>query len=322
MAPQQPTSNTPIFNLDFSQFPATPLNRSSQHRPAISSPLSSSPIRASQSSPIHHGGSSSSPPLSPRDINALPRGHVQSSPAQCSFSSIFSPAASTPAGLSNNSSNRFSKYASRSTKPNPLRQSRENAQDSRRKLFLKNVRQRADDKSWERRGGDQEVLRLEWAVLDRKWREQKDSDVDGILFEDDIDEFQQLTTGQHSTATRDGYYSAHTDSMEPDEMMADAMALEEQRELDAMLSLLEPERPMSMETATSHAQSQSSGGERPNSPLMLSDDEYDDLFMDLASEEHVGGVGPGGNGGAWPSFSQMSHAATQEFACSGEMDMS
>jgi len=36
-------------------------------------------------------------------------------------------------------------------------QKREEARESRRKLFLKNVRERADDKAWERRGGDQEV---------------------------------------------------------------------------------------------------------------------------------------------------------------------
>lgn len=118
-----------IFNLDFS----------SPHKPAVSSPLSSSPIRPSQ------GHSNSSPPLSPRNPNTLlllPRRDSQSSPVRDS-----------------QPSNKLFKYASRSAKPNPLlpRQGRENAQESRRKMFLKNVRQRADDKTWLRRGGDQEV---------------------------------------------------------------------------------------------------------------------------------------------------------------------
>ncbi|KXJ87691.1 hypothetical protein Micbo1qcDRAFT_207888 [Microdochium bolleyi] len=316
------TSNTPIFSFEYSQLPATPHVRQQQHRPSISSPLSSSPIRASQSSPVHYGAGPSSPPLSPRDINTLPRGggsggfsrNVQSSPAQCSsFASIFSPLGSADASSSSNNSNRFSKYANRSAKPNPLRQSRETAQDSRRKLFLKNVRQRADDKSWERRGGDQEVLRLEWAVMDRKWRQQKDADVDGILLEDDFeDEPQHFTVETPFGSANNGsstYSRWGQASMEHDEeTMADAMALEEQRELDAMLSLLEPQS-SSAPTET----------RRPPSPSMLSDDEYDDLFMDLVSEDQAGGNG--GGGGAWPAFAQPTQD-DQDFVCSGEMDMS
>lgn len=97
------------------------------HRPAVSSPLSSSPIRPS------------SPPLSPRGPNTLPRRETQSSPLQ-----------------PKEGSSRF-RYAARPARPNPIVQRREDAQDSRRKLFLKNVRQRAEDCRWERRGGDQEA---------------------------------------------------------------------------------------------------------------------------------------------------------------------
>lgn len=130
-------------------------------------------------------------------------------------------------------------------------------------------------------------------MLDRKWREQKNADADGILYEDDIDEFQQYAPEQQTHAASANYFAQHPHGLEPDEMMADAMALEEQRELDAMLSMLEPQ-------ATS-SQSGFHGVPRPTSPSMLSEDEYDDLFMDLASEEQQG---------------------SQEFVCSGEMDMS
>ncbi|KAJ1326291.1 hypothetical protein MN608_07738 [Microdochium nivale] len=315
--PRNTSSSTPIFSFDFTQLPATPYSQSSsrqqqqpQHRPSVSSPLSSSPIRVSQSSPPYRGGAAPSSPLSPRDINTLPR-NVQSSPVHCSsFASIFCPLGSEEA---NNNNNRFSKYASRNAKPNPLRQTRETAQDSRRKLFLKNVRQRADDRSWERRGGDQEVLRLEWAVLDKKRRQQKDADRDGILFEDDIEDEPQhssIATHPSFTTNENPFFSySHSAGMGNDEeMMADAMALEEQRELDAMLSLLEPQS----STAPTDAQ-------RPPSPSMLSDDEYDDLFMDLVSEDHEAGRS---GGGAWPPFAQAHHASSQDFVCSGEMDMS
>ncbi|KAI0440452.1 hypothetical protein F4803DRAFT_563824 [Xylaria telfairii] len=210
--------STPIFNLDFS----------SPHRPVISSPLSSSPLRPSQASP----------PLSPRDPNTLPRREIQSSPIR-------------------GSSSKFSKYASRTVKPNPLRLSRENAQESRRTLFLNNVRQRADDRKWEQRGGDQETLKLEWNVLNRQRKQEKDMDLDGIVYHDELDDIPE------------NVFEAQA---ETDDMMVDAIAREEEAELDAMLSLLD-------------TSSSSQTLEQP-STLSLSDDEdYDSLFMDILSQQ-------------------------------------
>ena len=87
-------------------------------RPAAPSPLSSSPIRAS----------------SPREDDYTR--DVKSSPIRAP---------------------KF-KFASRPVRQAPVAQKREVAQEARRKLFLKNVRQRADDQKWERRGGEQEVF--------------------------------------------------------------------------------------------------------------------------------------------------------------------
>lgn len=86
------------------------------HRPAVPSPLSSSPVRASS-------------PLSPIDSNALSQRQTQSSPIQ-------------PPKF---------KYAARPTRPNPVMQRREEAQDKRRRGFLQSVRQKSDDKAWRRR---------------------------------------------------------------------------------------------------------------------------------------------------------------------------
>ncbi|KAI0595409.1 hypothetical protein F4775DRAFT_375008 [Biscogniauxia sp. FL1348] len=213
------TMHTPIFNLEFS----TP------HRPAVSSPLSSSPIRPSQASS----------PLSPRHPNTLPRRDIQSSPIQ--------------------GPSKF-KYASRNAKPNPLKQTKQSAQESRRKLFLKNVRQRADDKVWERRGGDQEALKLEWAAFNRQWKKQKDTDIDGFVFEDELNDIPQLP---HSTP-------------DDDEMMVDTMAQDEERELEAMISMFETD-------SFSH---QPTRPESPSPSLSLSDDDdYDSLFRDLLSQQ-------------------------------------
>lgn len=86
------------------------------HRPVVSSPLSSSPVRASS-------------PLSPIDRNANSQRQVQSSPIK-------------PPKF---------KFASRPTRPNPLNRKREEVQDGRRKQYLQNVKQNREDKAWQRR---------------------------------------------------------------------------------------------------------------------------------------------------------------------------
>ena len=94
-------------------------------RPAVPSALSSSPIRAS---------------LSPLDENALPRVRdVLSSPPQ--------PTTTTP---------KF-RFAAQATRRNPVVRRREDAQESRRNLFLRNVRQRAEDSAWGRRDVENKV---------------------------------------------------------------------------------------------------------------------------------------------------------------------
>ncbi|KAI0393265.1 hypothetical protein F5Y17DRAFT_314372 [Xylariaceae sp. FL0594] len=226
---------TMSFNIDFS----------SPHRPAVSSPLSSSPLRLSQSSP----------PLSPRDPNRPPRRDTHSSPIQAPPSKF--------------------KFASRNCKPNPLRLSREKSQENRRTLFMKNVRQRADDRMWEKRGGDQEVLILEWKAMNRKVRDKIATDLDGVLFEEDIDDI-----------------PVHAEKLQPevDDKMVDVLAQEEEEELNAMLSLLDP---------TSSAP----GTVQLGTPSLSDDEDYDSLFIDILKEEEGGG-------------------ASEAFMTSGQMDMS
>ena len=43
------------------------------------------------------------------------------------------------------------KFAARPAKKNPVVRKREDARDGRRRLFLQNVRQRGEDRAWERR---------------------------------------------------------------------------------------------------------------------------------------------------------------------------
>ncbi|KAK0384934.1 hypothetical protein NLU13_7413 [Sarocladium strictum] len=112
---------TPIFGAVASS-PA-PWN----NRPAVSSPLSSSPIRASS-------------PLSPLDKNTLFQRQTQSSPLQ-------------PPKF---------KFASRPSRPNPLVRKREEAQEARRTNFLQSVRRKAEDKAWQRRDIEGHFLKTSW----------------------------------------------------------------------------------------------------------------------------------------------------------------
>ncbi|KAL6834818.1 hypothetical protein V8C40DRAFT_261503 [Trichoderma camerunense] len=97
------------------------------NRPAVSSPLSSSPVRAS--SPL---SADEQAPCNPRQ--------VQSSPIR-------------PINF---------KYQARPARPNPVMRRREETQEQRRRNFLQNVRQKAEDKSWQRRDIEGQFLKTNW----------------------------------------------------------------------------------------------------------------------------------------------------------------
>ncbi|KXX81943.1 hypothetical protein MMYC01_200316 [Madurella mycetomatis] len=150
----------------------TPMPTFSFHhnRPAIPSPLSS-PIRtASSPPPQQQQQRQQCSPLSPCHPQ---RGTTQSSP-------IF-PSTNTT-GSSCGSKFRF---ATRNPRPNPALKRREDAQEGRRRLFLQNVRQRADEKRWERRGGEDEVEELEQERQEGEgMRRDVDMDVDALMVDD------------------------------------------------------------------------------------------------------------------------------------------
>lgn len=115
-------------------------------------------------------------------------------------------------------------------------------------------------------------------MLDRQRRQQKDADLDGIVFEDEIEDIPELQ---------------RESPQNPDDMMVDAIAQEEEEELNAMFSMYE---------AQSSRLSQPSQPPMQTEPPALSDDEdYDDIFQDLLSQQE---------------------GSTQDLALSGQMDIS
>ncbi|GAB0133876.1 hypothetical protein EsDP_00002270 [Epichloe bromicola] len=191
------------------------------HRPSVSSPLSSSPIRASS-------------PLSPVDRNALPQRQIQSSPIQ---------------------QPKF-KFASRPVRQNPLLRKREDLQDARRKNFLQNVRQKADEKAWQRR--DVEGQFLKNSLLADIGRLSHDAP---FLSETDLED--AMAFHQERPPTED-------DEM-PDEHPLDD-------DLEDMVASFDEHRSQSQNQGQTH------GDQRPPSPT-LSDEDYDDIFAELIAQE-------------------------------------
>ncbi|KAM4066258.1 hypothetical protein HRG_000393 [Hirsutella rhossiliensis] len=237
MPRKPPESGIPAANM-LSFAPAPPWSSTSppptvfcgtswdHHRPVVSSPLSSSPVRATS-------------PLSPMDRNALPQRQTQSSPIQPPPNKPFAASFSVP-----------SRFASRPTRPNPLVRGREDARLSRRHNFLQRVRQSADDKAWQRRDIEGQFLKTSWlASLGRLSHDAP------AISDADIED---------ATAFR----ADAAQSTDQDEMMVDS-----QREDDELEALV-----------ATHDQHFAFRKRQP-SPASLSDEEYDEIFAELMSQE-------------------------------------
>lgn len=203
------------------------------------------------------------------------------------------------------------RFASRPTKPVPRgQQSRDAAQQTRRTLFLKNVRQRADDRNWDRRNFEQELQKLEWWSLEREIRQAREADVMSMLTEQDIEDAADWMASPSSSApssemasffddgdddatadtsfstadTRrhDGggmYYDQAADEEDEEAMnerMADLLAMEEEAEMDALIASMEAEPSASVQMAPP---------ERPASTVYSDDEDYDAIFSELLSGE-------------------------------------
>ncbi|EGX95852.1 hypothetical protein CCM_00506 [Cordyceps militaris CM01] len=200
------------------------------HRPAVSSPLSSSPLRASS-------------PLGTQDerADAFSLRQTQSSPIQ------------PP---------RF-KYAARATRPNPVLRRREDAQQQRRATYLRSVRDKAEDKAWQRRDIEGQFLKSNWiADMDRLSHDAPE------LSEADIEDASSFQP--ELLRLKEDAQDADMDGGDDD--MVDEYA--EDAELEAMFaSYQQQQQPLSPAT-------------RPISPS-LSDDEYDDIFEELLSAKDI-----------------------------------
>lgn len=89
-------------------------------------------------------------------------------------------------------------------------------------------------------------------------RQEKELDIDGLVFDDETEE---IAENQRDVQME-----------ETDDMMVDAIAREEEAELEAMLSLLDTTSSLQVPR-------------RPNTPSLSDDEDYDTLFMDMLSQQ-------------------------------------
>ncbi|KAF7896310.1 hypothetical protein EAF00_006324 [Botryotinia globosa] len=212
----------------------TPVSAHKQLRhytPHVPSPLSSSPLR-------------SSPPVSPLEPrNAiLPTRIQQAGDSHTSFMMSPESGASKTASPDKNHSNsnkhspnREGTFSKRITKTNPLLHGQGDGRETRRKLFLRRVREDSEDRRWKARGGDDEMMRTIWIAEQRRRAERQARDAQGWAV--DVDE-------------QDMQLDYGAGNLSLDEVMAEEVARNEEEELEALLSsMTEAERRQTLDKA-------------------------------------------------------------------------
>ncbi len=178
-----------------------------------------------------------------------------------------------------------SEKSKRVVKNNPLihKEDQDGGRETRRKLFLKNVRVKSEDKRWEKMGGDDEILRTLY-VADRH-RAQSRSLREAVPYQEITEELEELE-GMH----RDEERQSWTRKMERDreEEMAEEVAKQEEAEVQAYLKMMESEqdegrrRQNEADSPVLGRQAQMVGDEDE-----YGDAEYDAIFADVDMNEYV-----------------------------------
>lgn len=146
------------------------------------------------------------------------------------------------------------------------------------------------------------MLKLEWFSLNKDLQQAKNADLDGLVFESDIEEAARLreeAAASSSAAVVPGRAQGPL-SADADEMMVDTFEQgqrAEVEEFEAMMASIQDGGADGQQWVQQHEQLKP-----PDSPHLSDDDDYDALFMDYFSQEQQG----------------SGHAT----ASSGEMDLS
>lgn len=116
-----------------------------------------------------------------------------------------------------------------------------------------------------------QLLKSSW---DREMRQRiitKQMEGDAFFSEADIDDAAEILIEQRQREAAQPQHESHANA---DEMMVDEIALQEERELEALLMSYDERSP---------TQQPPDGIQRPYSPSLSDDEDYDALFMELVS---------------------------------------
>ncbi|KAJ4302345.1 hypothetical protein N0V88_002489 [Collariella sp. IMI 366227] len=158
-----------------------------------------------------------------------------------------------------NNSTKFRFASCNPRQANPLLKRREDVQEGRRRLFFQNVRQRREEERGDA-GREDELHKLEFWRLSREQRQARDAEAERYLRGLDAD----LVAMEEEELRRYGGGGEDIDAMR-----VDAIARQEQAEMDALISGLE-------------------GGGGGSSHFSDEDDDYDGIFMELAQQQEGG----------------------------------
>lgn len=118
-----------------------------------------------------------------------------------------------------------------------------------------------------------QLLKLEWFSLNKDLQQAKNADLEGLVFDSDIEDAARLREESLPAQRSD----------DPNDMMLDALEQEQEAEIEYFMS-------------SNPTHEQSTDGIRTKDPSHWSDDEdYDALFMDLLSQEQ-GQAAPASSG--------------------------
>lgn len=143
------------------------------------------------------------------------------------------------------------------------------------------------------------MLKLEWFSLNQDLRQAKNADLDGLVFESDIEEAARLREEEEAAAAASSsaaapWETARASNPDADEMMVDTLEREQRAEVEeyeAMMASIRDGGADGQQWGQQHEQ------KPPDSPHLSDDDDYDALFMDYLSREHQGlGQAPASSG--------------------------
>ncbi|KAK0347665.1 hypothetical protein LTR91_000765 [Friedmanniomyces endolithicus] len=182
--------------------------------------------------------------------------------------------------------------------------------ETRRRLFLRNVREGREDKRWEHRGED--IMRLDFMQRQRAWEAEQARDApysttDSIEEEEEDEDEDAALYELPSSSSRNTMQMLQSMSQgqpmpEQEEEELDAVLRREQEEMEALLSYMPIDEPQSSSVDVMN-NAQSFGN-------LWSDDDYYDDDDAFCSDVVVDGNGSVGHAG--PTFGELPADSTEE----------